>query len=84
VLDAGEARGLFAGQRLDVWRPGIDLMDDDLMKLGDDVWVGSVVVTSLSGKGRARARLTEGEVQPGDVVRPCSLSGGPTLSLKTR
>ena len=84
VLDAGEARGLFAGQRLDVWRPGIDLMDDDLMKLGDDVWVGSVVVTSLSGKGRARARLTEGEVQAGDVVRPCSLSGGPTLSLKTR
>ena len=54
------------------------------MKLGDDVWVGSVVVTSLSGKGRARARLTVGEVQAGDVVRPCSLSGGPTLSLKTR
>ena len=80
VLDAGVARGLFAGQRLEVWRPGINLLDEDLRELGDDVWVGSVVVTSLGGT-RSRARLCDGEVHVGDVVRPCSLSGPPELSL---
>jgi hypothetical protein len=82
VLDAGASRGLFAGERLDVWRPGINVLDEDLARLGDDVWVGSVVVTSLRGRTRARARLCDGEVHAGDLVRPCSLSSGPVLSLK--
>ena len=81
-LDAGAGRGVFAGERLDVWRPGIMLMDEDLRRLGDDVWVGSVVVTSLHGRTRCRARLTDGEVRVGDVVRPCSASSPPVLSLK--
>jgi hypothetical protein len=81
-LDAGAARGVFAGERLDVWRPGISLLDEDLARLGDDVWVGSVVVTSLRGRGRARARLVEGEVHAGDLVKPCSLASPPALSLK--
>ena len=81
VLDAGASRGLFAGQRLDVWRPGISVLDEDLARLGDDVWVGSVVVTSLRGRTRARARLCDGEVHAGDLVRPCSLSSAPVLSL---
>jgi len=82
MLDAGSSRGVFAGERLDVWRPGILLMDEDLQRLGDDVWVGSVVVTSLHGRSRCRARLTDGEVHVGDVVRPCSPSSPPVLSLK--
>ena len=82
VLDAGSARGVFAGERLDVWRPGILLMDEDLRRLGDDMWVGSVVVTSLRGRTHARARLTDGEVHVGDVVRPCSPSSPPVLSLR--
>jgi len=80
VLDAGASRGLFAGQRLEVWRPGISLLDEDLRELGEDVWVGSVVVTSLDGT-RARARLCDGEVHVGDVVRPCSLANPPELSV---
>jgi hypothetical protein len=81
-LDAGAARGVFAGERLDVWRPGIALLDEDLARLGDDVWVGSVVVTSLRGRGHARARLVDGEVHAGDLVKPCSLASPPALSLK--
>jgi len=81
VLDAGASRGLFAGQRLEVWRPGISLLDEDLRELGDDDWVGSVVVTSLEGRSRARARLCDGEVHAGDVVRPCSQTSAPVLSL---
>ena len=82
VLDAGASRGLFTGERLDVWRPGISLMDEDLAQLGDDVWVGSVVVTGLRGRGRARAKLCDGEVQVGDIIRPCSVTGGPSLTLQ--
>lgn len=81
TLDAGAGRGLFAGQRLEVWRPGVDLLDEDLRELGDDVWVGSVVVTSFEGRSRARARLCDGEVHVGDILRPCSESGAPQLSL---
>ena len=81
TLDAGAARGLFAGLRLEVWRPGVSLLDEDLRELGDDVWVGSVVVTSLDG-ARARARLCDGEVHVGDVLKPCSESGPPELSLE--
>jgi hypothetical protein len=46
------SRGLFTGQRLEVWRPGVNLLDEELRELGDDVWVGSVVVTSLEGRSR--------------------------------
>ena len=81
TLDAGVARGLFAGQRLEVWRPAVELLDEDLQELGDDVWVGSVVVTSVEGT-RAHARLCDGEVHVGDVVRPCSQSSPPVLSLE--
>jgi len=81
MLDAGVTRGLFTGQRLEVWRPGVDLLDEELRELGDDVWVGSVVVTSLEGRSRARARLCDGEVHAGDVVRPCSQTSAPVLSL---
>jgi len=82
VLDAGASRGLFAGERLDVWRPGIQILDEDLARLGDDVWVGSVVVVSFQGRARARARLADGEVQPGDIVRPCSQAAPPAISLR--
>jgi hypothetical protein len=82
VLDAGASRGVFAGERLDVWRPGIALLDEDLARLGDDVWVGSVVVTSLRGRSHAHARLVDGEVHAGDLVKPCSLASPPALSLK--
>jgi hypothetical protein len=81
VLDAGVSRGLFAGERLDVWRPGIEVLDEDLAALGEDVWVGSVVVTSLQGRTRSRARLADGEVHAGDVVRPCALSSSSVLSV---
>ena len=84
VLDAGAGRGLFTGERLDVWRPGIRLLDEDLAELGDDVWVGSVVITSIRGRGRARARLADGEVQQGDVVRPCSQAVAPAISLRSK
>jgi len=82
TLDAGVSRGLFAGERLDVWRPGYELLDEDLMQLGDDVWVGAVVITSFQGQGRSRARLSEGEVHVGDTLRPCALAAAPALSLK--
>jgi hypothetical protein len=82
MLDAGAERGVFAGERLDVWRPGFALLDEDLASLGDDMWVGSVVVTSVRGRGQTRARLVEGEVHPGDLVKPCSLASPPALSLK--
>jgi hypothetical protein len=82
LLDAGASRGLFPGQRLDIWRPGIEVLDEDLARLGEDVWVGSVVVTSLEGRGRSRARIVDGEVHAGDVVRPCSQSSAPALSLR--
>ena len=81
MLDAGVERGLFAGQRLEVWRPGVELLDEDLRELGEDVWVGSVVVTSLEGR-RARARLCDGEVHAGDVLRPCSQSSTTVLTLE--
>ena len=82
VLDAGIGRGLFDGERLDVWRPGIEIMDEDLARLGDDVWVGSVVITTLQGRSRARARLVDGEMRPGDIVRPCSQATAPAISLR--
>lgn len=82
VIDAGSARGLFTGERLDVWRSGIELLDEDLMRIGDDVRTGAVVVESIDGKGHARVRLAEGEVRRGDLVRPCSGAGAGALSLR--
>lgn len=82
VLDAGAARGLFAGERLEVWRPGLQLYDEDMIHIGDETRVGSVVVSSLDGRGRAHARLAEGEALTGDLVRPCSAADGPAISLQ--
>ena len=82
VIDAGSARGLFAGERLDVWRSGIELLDEDLMRIGEDVRTGAVVVESIDGKGHARVRLAEGEVRPGDLVRPCSGASDAAMSLR--
>jgi hypothetical protein len=52
------------------------------MRLGDDVRTGAVVIEAIEGKGRARVRLTEGEVRAGDLVRPCSAPGEPAMSLR--
>jgi hypothetical protein len=82
VLDAGSARGVFAGERFDVWRPGIQVFDEDMVRIGDETRVGSVVVSSLDGRGRARARLAEGDARMGDVLRPCSGGNGPAMSLR--
>src|SRR5262249_8114158 len=82
TLDAGRARGLCSGERLDVWRPGYELLDEDLVQLGEDAWVGAVVITSFQGRGRSHARLSEGEVHVGDIVRPCAQAAAPALSLK--
>jgi hypothetical protein len=82
VIDAGAARGLFAGERLDVWRPGIEVYDENLMHVADDARVGALVIVVLEGHGRARARLAEGEARMGDIVRPCSADDGPALSLR--
>ena len=81
-LDAGSARGLFAGERLDVWRPGIELFDQDLLHVGNDTRIGSVVVTQLDGRGRAHARLLEGDARMGDLVRPCSGASGSAMSMR--
>ncbi|MEQ1831634.1 MAG: CsgG/HfaB family protein [Candidatus Eisenbacteria bacterium] len=82
VLDAGAARGLFPGERFEVWRSGVEVYDENLMHVGDDSRVGAVVIVALEGHGRARARLAEGEARMGDTVRPCSSDGGPALSLR--
>ena len=72
LVDAGGSRGLFVGQRLDVWRSGIETYDEDLVRLGDAVRVAAIEITSLEGRGRAHARVLEGEVSFGDLARPCS------------
>jgi hypothetical protein len=71
VLDAGTASGLFTGERLEIWRPGIETYDSDFLRLGDEVRVGTVIVTAFDASGRARARVAEGDALPGDRVRPC-------------
>lgn len=72
VLDAGAARGLFVGQRLDVWRLGVETYDEDFVRVADDLRVAAIEIVSLEGRGRARARVLEGEVSPGDRARPCA------------
>lgn len=82
MIDAGSARGLFAGERLDVWRSGIELLDEDLMRIADHVRTGVVVVEAIDGLGRARVRLAEGDARSGDTVRPCSGAGDLALSAR--
>ncbi len=82
VLDAGSARGLFPGERLEVWRPGIEVYDENLLHIGNDTRVGAFVIVAVDGPGRSRARLAEGEARMGDVVRPCSGVDGPALSVR--
>jgi len=72
VLDAGAGRGLFVGQRLDVWRSGVETYDEDFVRVAEDLRVASIQVVALEGRGRARARVLEGEVSFGDRVRPCA------------
>jgi len=71
VLDAGAASGLFTGERLEIWRPGIETYDSDFLRVGEEVRVGVVVVTTFDPSGRAKARVAEGDALPGDRVRPC-------------
>ena len=82
VIDAGSARGLFAGERLEVWRSGIEILDEDLMRIAADVRTGAVVVEAIGGLGSARVRLVEGDVRRGDSVRPCSGAGALALSAR--
>ncbi len=82
VIDAGSSRGLFPGERLEVWRSGIEQLDEDLMRISEDSRTGAVVVQAIEGRGRARVRLTEGDVQPGDLVRPCSGETSSAMSLR--
>ena len=84
ALDVGTTRGHFAGQRLEVWRAGIETFDEDLVRLGEEVRVGVLVVTALDRPGRVRARVTQGEARPGDRVRACSAGTTPALSLSQR
>ncbi len=81
LLDAGAGHGLFAGGRLEVWRAGIETWDEDFTRLGEEVRVGVVIVTGLEGRDRAHARVVEGEVRPGDRVRPCTAEP-PPVSLR--
>lgn len=82
ALDAGRARGHFVGQRLEVWRPGIDTFDEELVRVHEDARVGALVVTAIDHGGRVRARLVDGDVLPGDRVRVCSGGSTPALSLR--
>jgi len=82
TFDAGVADGVFVGERLDVWRPGIETWDEDLVRLVDELPVGAIVVVALEGQGRSRARLVEGEVRAGDRVRPCASPPAPSVSLR--
>jgi hypothetical protein len=71
-LDAGVARGVFVGQRFEVWRSGTEIIDEDHIRIGDeDRRVAAIEVESLQGRGRARIRVVEGAIRSGDVVRPC-------------
>ncbi len=81
-LDVGTARGHWTGQRLEVWRAGIETYDEELVRLGEEVRVGVLVVTALDRPNHVRARLAEGEARPGDRVRACSSGPAPALSLR--
>lgn len=71
-VDAGAARGVFVGQRLEVWRSRVEAIDEDHVRIGDeDHLVGAIEVLALEGRGRARVRVVEGAVRSGDLVRPC-------------
>lgn len=82
VLDSGAGRGLFVGQRLDVWRSGIETYDDDFVRTAEDVRVAAIEIVALQGRGRARARVLEGEVSFGDRARPCT--SAPAVATSAR
>jgi hypothetical protein len=82
MLDAGAGHGLYAGERLEVWRAGIETWDEDFTRLGEEVRVGVVLVTGLEGRDRAHARVVEGEARPGDRVRPCTSTAPAPVSLR--
>lgn len=82
ALDAGTTRGHFVGQRLEVWRSGIETWDEDFVRLSEEMRVGLLAVTSIEGPGRVRTRLIEGEARPGDHVRACSNSSPPVATLR--
>jgi hypothetical protein len=72
VLDTGTTRGQFVGQRLEVWRFGIETYDENLIRLGEEARVGALVVTAIEAPGRVLTRIVEGDARPGDGVRACS------------
>lgn len=75
-VDAGAARGVFVGQRFEVWRSRIEVVDEDHVRIGDeDHRIGAIEVLALQGPGRARVRIVEGAVRSGDLVRPCREGG---------
>ena len=82
MLDAGATSGLFAGERLEIWRAGVETYDSDFLRLGEEVRVGVVVVTAFDGSGRAKARVAEGEALPGDRVRPCKGDPSPAVTFR--
>ena len=82
TLDTGTTRGHFVGQRLEVWRPGIETYDEDLVRLDEEARIGALVVTAIEAPGRVRARIVEGEARPGDDVRACSNGAAPVASLR--
>ncbi len=79
-VDAGAARGVFVGQRLEVWRSRVEVIDEDHVRIGDeDHRIGAIEVLALQGRGRARVRVVEGAVRSGDLVRPCR--GGDDVAI---
>lgn len=81
TLDTGTTRGHFVGQRLEVWRSGIETYDENLVRLSEEARVGALVVTAIEAPGRVRARVLEGDARPGDGVRACSQSAA-TVALR--
>jgi hypothetical protein len=82
VLDAGAGRGLFVGQRLEVWRSGVETYDEDFVRLAAEVRVGAIEIIALEGRGRAHARVVEGEASSGDHVRPCAAQAPVATTLR--
>ena len=82
VLDSGALQGLFVGQRLDVWRSGVETYDEDFVRVAEDVRVAAIEIVALQRRGRARARVLEGEVSFGDRARPCTTAPSVATTVK--
>jgi hypothetical protein len=52
VLDSGAGRGLFVGQRLDVWRAGIETYDEDFVQVAEDVRVAAIEIVALLARSQ--------------------------------